>query len=87
VKSLAHQEMVFSGITKQGETEAKPNRPGVTMDANNLRKDLKTIYDMVVHLAGRPIPGIPMNGPLPQDPTERVKQVYWQHATMLTFIK
>lgn len=73
----------YSGVTKQGTDEGKSSKS----DANNLRKDLKTIYEMVLHLAGRPIPGIPMNGPLPKDPTERVKQVYWQHNTMLTFIR
>lgn len=73
-----------SGVTKQGE-ESKSR--GGSMDANNLRKDLKTIYEMVLHLAGKPIPGIPMNGPLPTNPTERVKQVHWQHNTMLTFLK
>lgn len=72
----------FSGVTKQAPEDTKSKG-----DANNIRKDLKTIYDMVLHLAGRPIPGIPMNGPLPADPEERVKQVYWQHATMLTFIR
>ena len=76
--------VVFSGVTKSGDDG---RGKGASSDSNNLRKDLKTIYDMVLHLAGRPIPGIPMNGPLPNDPTERVKQVYWQHNTMLMFIK
>ncbi|KAF6028082.1 CHDC2 [Bugula neritina] len=48
-----------SGVTKQG-SESKSK--GGSSDANNIRKDLKTIYEMVVHLAGRPIPGIPPNG-------------------------
>jgi len=49
----------YSGVTKQG-SESKSK--GGSSDANNIRKDLKTIYEMVVHLAGRPIPGIPPNG-------------------------
>ncbi|KAL8606797.1 hypothetical protein ACOMHN_049626 [Nucella lapillus] len=51
------------------------------------KKDAKTVYDMISHLSGRPVPGIPINSPLPSDQVERVKQIYWQHATLLTFLK
>ncbi|XP_070190234.1 cilia and flagella-associated protein 47-like isoform X3 [Littorina saxatilis] len=51
------------------------------------RKDSKTIYDMIGHLSGRSVPGIPINSPLPVDPVERVKQIYWQHSTLLTFLR
>ncbi|XP_064627283.1 cilia- and flagella-associated protein 47-like isoform X2 [Lineus longissimus] len=54
--------------------------------ANN-KKEMKTIYDMIGNLLGKPPPGIPLNSPLPADDNERVKQVYWQHSTLLTFLK
>ena len=57
------------------------------VEANNLQKEFKTIYDMVMHLSGRPIPGIPINSSLPKDEVERAKQVHWQHQTLLTFLK
>lgn len=50
-------------------------------------KDTKTIYDMITHLSGQSVPGIPVNLPLPADPVGRVKQLYWQHSTLLTFLK
>lgn len=51
------------------------------------QKDTKTLYDMINHLSGRPVPGIPVNSHLPSDPVERVKQIYWQHSTLLTFLR
>ena len=60
---------------------------GETFEANNLKKEFKTVYDMINHLCGRQIPGIPINNPLPKDPVERVKQVHWQHSTLLTFMR
>lgn len=51
------------------------------------KKDSKTVYDMIAYLSGRSMPGIPINPTLPTDPLERVKQVYWQHSTLLTFLR
>ncbi|XP_078495986.1 cilia- and flagella-associated protein 47 isoform X1 [Ciona intestinalis] len=53
----------------------------------SLKKDVKTIYDMLQHLCGRMVPGIPINQPLPRDPTERILQLHWQHSTLLTFLR
>ena len=71
--------VVFSGVTKSGDDG---RGKGASSDSNNLRKGLRTICDMVLHLAGRPIPGIPMNALLPNDPTEREKPAYWPDNTM-----
>ena len=70
---------------KHGEDGAGQPRGGG--GAGGTKKDAKTVYDMIGHLSGRPVPGIPINSPLPSDPVERVKQIYWQHATLLTFLK
>ncbi|XP_013416633.1 cilia- and flagella-associated protein 47 isoform X1 [Lingula anatina] len=76
-----------AGVAKN-QKDTGGNRKGAgSWDAQNLRKEIKTIYDMIGHLAGRPVPGIPINAPLPSDPTERALQVHWQHSTLLTFLK
>ncbi|XP_040516248.1 cilia- and flagella-associated protein 47 isoform X2 [Gallus gallus] len=53
----------------------------------NLGKDTKTIYDMLFHLSGQLLPGITLSQSLPLDPVERMIQLYWQHSTLLTFLK
>ncbi|XP_042314327.1 cilia- and flagella-associated protein 47 [Sceloporus undulatus] len=53
----------------------------------NLGKDIKTIYDMLLHLSGQLLPGISSSQSLPFDPIQRVVQLHWQHATMITFLK
>ena len=78
--------MFFSGISRKPIQDDMPKKAG-SWDTNNLKKEFKTIYDMISNLAGRSVPGIPINAALPADPLERVKQVYWQHSTLLTFIK
>ena len=79
--------LIFSGLSKKPREEKARNAKGGVSDANNLKKEFKTIYDMINHLCGRPVPGIPLNNPLPEDPIDRIKQVHWQHATLLTFLK
>ncbi|XP_063160761.1 cilia- and flagella-associated protein 47 [Candoia aspera] len=53
----------------------------------NLSKDIKTIYDMLLHLSGQLLPGISSSQALPFDPIQRVVQLHWQHSTMITFLK
>ncbi|XP_074844435.1 cilia- and flagella-associated protein 47 [Carettochelys insculpta] len=53
----------------------------------NLGKDTKTVYDMLLHLSGQLLPGITSSQSLPSEPVERVLQLHWQHSTMLTFLK
>lgn len=78
----------FSGISRKPITDDAPRAAKAgSWDTNNLKKEFKTIYDMVNNLSGRPVPGIPINSTLPSDPIERVKQIYWQHATLLTFLR
>ncbi|XP_071134806.1 cilia- and flagella-associated protein 47-like isoform X3 [Mytilus edulis] len=74
------------GISRKPIQDDMPKKAG-SWDTNNLKKEFKTIYDMISNLAGRSVPGIPINAGLPSDPVERVKQVYWQHSTLLTFIR
>lgn len=82
---LVHACRALSG--QAASEEAKLG--GVKKNANTKKGkgDNKQVYDMVAHLAGRPVPGIPLNAPLPFDPIERVKQIHWQHSTLLTFIR
>ncbi|XP_043927775.1 cilia- and flagella-associated protein 47 [Protopterus annectens] len=52
-----------------------------------LQKDTRTVYDMLLHLSGELLPGITASQALPSDPIERILQLHWQHATLLTFLK
>ena len=78
---------MYSGLTRKPAEDKVRSAKGDSLEANNLQKEFKTIYDMIVHLSGRSIPGIPLNGSLPYDDVERAKQVHWQHATLLTFLR
>ena len=78
---------IFSGITKKPSEEKTKTIKGNGVESSNMKKEFKTVYDMVAHLCGKHIPGIPINNPLPADPVERAKQVYWQHSTLLTFMR
>ena len=52
-----------------------------------MKSDVKTFYDMIANLCGRPLPGIPIAAPIPVDVVDRMKQFYWQHNVLLTFLK
>ena len=67
-------------------SDREPREKGSTSDYTT-KKDCKTIYDMMNNLSGRPVPGVPFNSSLPADPIERVKEIYWRHSTLLTFLK
>ena len=80
----------YSGVSKNSNaTEAARDKKSKGTPASNNQKGsyTKTIYDMMAHLSGRLVPGIPINQALPADPTERVLQLHWQHATLLTFLR
>ncbi|XP_036923682.1 cilia- and flagella-associated protein 47 [Sturnira hondurensis] len=46
----------------------------------------KTIYDVIRHLSGKMPDGIHPSQSLPEDPTERVIQLYKQHSSVLNFL-
>ena len=49
---------------------------------------MKTIYEMFSNLTGgKTVPGVSSNQPLPSDPKERMWSLYWQHRTMLNYLK
>ncbi|KAI0223616.1 Cilia- and flagella-associated protein 47 [Lamellibrachia satsuma] len=75
-------ESLRSGITKNAGGGGKG-----TGAAGQGMKRIPTIYDMIAYLCGRPVPGIPVNNPMPADYLERVKQVHWQHNTLLIFLR
>ncbi|KAM4702008.1 cilia- and flagella-associated protein 47 [Discoglossus pictus] len=66
---------------QMSKSEGKAKKP------MNTGKLTKTIYDMLFYLSGQMLPGITASQSLPSDPTERVLQLHWQHATLLTFLK
>ncbi|XP_075446373.1 cilia- and flagella-associated protein 47 isoform X3 [Ascaphus truei] len=74
---------LWSGVCKVqlSKSQRKVTKP------INLGKQTKTIYDMLFYLSGQMLPGITASQSLPSDPTERVLQLHWQHAILLTFLK
>ena len=75
----------FSGVAKNSAPEKASH--GSPSTNNSKRTQSKTIYDLMAHMSGRLVPGIPINQALPADPTERVLQLHWQHSTLLTFLR
>ncbi|XP_041462969.1 cilia- and flagella-associated protein 47-like isoform X1 [Lytechinus variegatus] len=82
-------EGLRSGVSKGSAAEAARDKSSQSSPASNNQKRsyTKTIYDLMAHLSGRLVPGIPINQALPADPTERVLQLHWQHSTLLTFLR
>lgn len=54
---------------------------------NNSKKELRSVFDLVGHLCGRPVPGIPLAASLPACPVDRVRQIHWMYCTLLTFLR
>ena len=54
---------------------------------NNSKKELRSVFDLVGHLCGRPVPGIPLASTLPTCPVDRVRQIHWMYSTLLTFLR
>lgn len=54
---------------------------------NNSKKESRSVFDLVGHLCGRPVPGIPLASTLPTCPVDRVRQIHWMYSTLLTFLR
>jgi hypothetical protein len=52
-----------------------------------IKRENKTIYEMITHLCGRPLPAIPVGAPVPHDIKERSFQFNWQHNVLLKFLE
>jgi hypothetical protein len=52
-----------------------------------IKRETKTIYEMLQYLSGRNMPAIPLTNPVPADLTERTFQFYWQHNVLLKFLE
>ncbi|XP_021536941.1 cilia- and flagella-associated protein 47 [Neomonachus schauinslandi] len=53
---------------------------------NDFSKYNKTIYDVMLHLSGKMPPGINSSQFSPEDYTERVTQLHFQHSSLLDFL-
>ncbi|PKK24954.1 cilia and flagella associated protein 47 [Columba livia] len=53
----------------------------------DLGKNTKTVYDMLLHLSGQLVPGVTANQSLPLDPVKRMLQLHYQHSSLLAFLK
>lgn len=54
---------------------------------NNSKKEVRSVFDLVSHLCGRSVPGIPLASSLPTCPVDRVRQIHWMYSTLLTFLR
>ena len=54
---------------------------------NNSKRELRSVFDLVGHLCGRSVPGIPLASTLPTCPVDRVRQIHWMYSTLLTFLR
>lgn len=54
---------------------------------NNSKKELRSVFDLVGHLCGRSVPGIPLASTLPTCPVDRARQIHWMYSTLLTFLR
>lgn len=52
-----------------------------------MKRENKTIYEMIAYLSGRPLPAIPVGAPVPNDIVERTNQFAWQHNVFLKFLE
>ena len=52
-----------------------------------MKRETRTIYEMIQQLAGRPLPAIPLGAPIPHELTERTFQFQWQHNVLLKFLE
>ena len=49
-------------------------------------KKLASVLDCVSYLCGSPVPGIPVNSPVPSNPVERAKHLHWLYSTLIAFL-
>jgi hypothetical protein len=52
-----------------------------------VKRENKTIYEMIAFLSGRPLPAIPVGAPVPVELVERTNQFIWQHKVLLKFLE
>ena len=76
----------FSGLVKKVDEE-RAKSVKCPNAATAVEKEIRTVYDMVAHLSGRPLPCVNPNCPLPSDATQRAMQIHSQHHTLLAFIR
>ena len=50
------------------------------------RNDMPTIYDLIINLSGRHIPGLPHGQLLPANPVDRAMQLRWQNNVMISIL-
>lgn len=76
-------ESFRSGVSRKPFDEIQENMP--QQDA--VKREVKTIYEMIAFLSGRPLPAIPVGAPVPTNINERTKQFLWQHRVLLKFLE
>ena len=68
-------ESFRAGVSKKPLDEGQDSMP--QQDA--IKRENKTIYEMIAYLSGRQLPAIPVGAPVPHDLKDRTFQFNWQH--------
>ena len=76
-------ESFRSGVSRKPLDENQENMP--QQDA--MKRETKTIYEMLQFLSGRQLPAIPVQNPVPIDLVERAVQFQWQHNVLIKFLE
>ena len=76
-------ESFRGGVSRKPFDQIQENMP--QQDA--VKRENKTIYEMIAYLSGRQLPAIPVGAPVPQDINERTNQFFWQHKVLLKFLE
>jgi hypothetical protein len=76
-------KIVSSGVSRKPLEDNQENVP--QQDA--IKRETKTIYEMIHFLSSRTLPAISITNPVPVDLTERTFQFYWQHNVLLKFLE
>ena len=74
---------ISSGVSRKPLDEGQENMP--QQDA--MKRETRTIYEMIGNICGRPLPAIPLLAPVPNDLFERSFQFRWQHNVFLKFLE
>ena len=68
-----------------GEDNNGTTRAGIW--SREKKKESRTVFDMVAHLCGKAIPGIPINGSIPTEPFDRTRYIHWMYTILINFLR
>lgn len=83
ISGLDNYDLFLRGVSRKPLDDGLENMP----HQDSIKRENKTIYEMIGYLCGRMLPAIPLGAPIPNDLSERAEQFYWQHNVFLKFLE